>query len=67
MLLSRSDIKHMFVLSSKPMHVDLERETDYEVRIAMVNVNGTGPFTEWIAGRTEVLAPNGKETTFSFF
>eukprot|EP00057_Strongylocentrotus_purpuratus_P020920 XP_011675394.1 PREDICTED: neogenin isoform X3 [Strongylocentrotus purpuratus] len=37
---------------------DLERETDYEVRIAMVNVNGTGPFTEWIAGRTEVLAPN---------
>ncbi|XP_063952034.1 uncharacterized protein LOC129255673 [Lytechinus pictus] len=37
---------------------DLERETEYEVRIAMVNANGTGPFTDWIVGRTEVLAPN---------
>ena len=33
----------------------------------MVNVNGTGPFTEWISGRTEVIAPNGKNTILPHF
>ncbi|XP_071497557.1 neogenin-like [Diadema antillarum] len=36
----------------------LERETDYEIKIAMVNVNGTGPFTDWHPGRTEAIVPN---------
>ncbi|XP_072173915.1 uncharacterized protein [Diadema setosum] len=36
----------------------LERETDYEIKIAMVNVNGTGPFTDWHHGRTEAIVPN---------
>ncbi|XP_072028791.1 uncharacterized protein [Amphiura filiformis] len=31
---------------------ELERDSEYEIRIGAVNVNGTGPFTDWIPSKT---------------
>ncbi|CAL8139904.1 unnamed protein product [Orchesella dallaii] len=31
---------------------DLEKSTEYQIRIAAMNVNGTGPFTDWLSALT---------------
>jgi len=31
---------------------ELERGVEYQIKIAALNVNGTGPFTEWVSATT---------------
>lgn len=31
---------------------ELDRGTEYQIKIAALNVNGTGPFTDWITAST---------------
>lgn len=52
----------LFSLSSVPAaytHMlvsDLEPGETYKIRIAATNINGTGPFTDWVVARTEEIS-----------